>query len=478
MNTVVELPFLSKYKNQAIEYISTMVKRPLRESELARLDNLIKERFKNVEAVIHNPTKDVMVKTTLGNLAGWVQDRSDGAIMTGHGTIFRPHNEYNSIVGGMVDFLLKQRKVLKNKMFELMHAGRPPEDSEVKALDVGQKLFKLLANSFYGAYGEKGFHFYNPALGPAVTMTGQLIISATMFGFESFLSGNLWLRNADEMARHIAICLKSAGNSKISEEWGEHPALYDNITEEDVVQALCNSCSNTWKPEETARILLKGLTKDDLVNIYLRGNPHLFLTFPDAYECLQIAINGNIREADPDKLEQHHPEGKKALDRLAEGMKKWVAVHWTPVDLNQIVTKMIRRSVLIVDTDSNFLNLHPWMEWLDDNVEGFSNADEDKRLTGLNIMVYCLRLMSDFHMEELTKNLGVPEDKRKIINFKSEFVIKRLVMTEGKKHYAALVNWVALNLFNCWNPLRAYLPVIRWISGMIGQSAAKFSYKN
>jgi hypothetical protein len=76
------------------------------------------------------------------------------------------------------------------------------------------------------------------------------------------------------------------------------------------------------------------------------------------------------------------------------------------------------------------------MEWLTSYFD-YSDADEDCLLTGLNSMVYLLRLMNDYQMACLTRNLGVPEHKRKLINFKSEFVIARMVLTDGKKNYTA-----------------------------------------
>ena len=80
------------------------------------------------------------------------------------------------------------------------------------------------------------------------------------------------------------------------------------------------------------------------------------------------------------------------------------------------------------------------MEWLRENA-GLEGAEEDVQLTGMNVMVYLLRLMNDDQMAELTKNLGVPEEKRRLINFKSEFVISRMVLTNGKKHYTALLKF-------------------------------------
>ena len=438
---VLMIPFVQKYRAAAIEKLEAVSKRPLTPNELDRLDKMILVSYKDKAAVIHNSVTGKTADTSVGKLAGWFENRPGGAIITGHGSVFQTHSNYNSVVGEMVEFLLENRKVLKDKMFKLMHEGRPPDDPEVKALDVGQKLYKLLAVSFYGAYGERGFHFYNPALGPAVTYTGQLIIASTMFGFESLLFNNLWLRNRDEMARHIATCITEIGEDNIEDEWGEHPQLMEMVTPEYVTSMLVDASAPGWKAREYAEELTACMNKTQLLAIALRGDPHTFMTFPNAYADLQIALSGEIREADPGKLAKTHPKGKAAIERIIEGIKKWVAIRWLPVDLTHIVPKMVRRSVLLVDTDSNFINLHPWMQWLSTNMEGFDYANEQQHLTGLNIMVYILYMMSRFQMDILTKNMGVPEDKRILISFKSEFVIKRMVLTDGKKNYVALMRY-------------------------------------
>ena len=58
-----------------------------------------------------------------------------------------------------------KRKVVKHEMFQ--HAN--DEDKTIyNTLDVEQKVIKVLANAFYGAFGQNSFHFYNPVLGPSV----------------------------------------------------------------------------------------------------------------------------------------------------------------------------------------------------------------------------------------------------------------------------------------------------------------------
>ena len=432
------LPFLKTYVEEAARRLAALARRPLTEAELARLEAVARERCRDRRVAIVNPHYAVRSDTSLGRIAGWMQTRKPAApIVTGHGTLFKPHAEYKSVVGEMVDFLMKTRKVAKNQMFDLMRAGKHESDPEVKALDQRQKIFKLLANSFYGAYGEKGFHFYNDALGPAVTYTGQNIIASTMFGFEAFLTGNLWLRGPDEMARHVASCLMHCEGRDLQQEWGELPALAEAVDVEYVVSRLVDSSAPGWDAAACARGLVGTFGQGELLALALRGDPLSFMALPRAYGLLQTALAGEIKEADPGKIEQHHPAGKAAMEELYTGLRDWVMVHWMPADMPRIVGEMRRRTVCLVDTDSTFLNLHPWMAWLREN-GGLEGADEDRLLTGMNVMVYLLRLMNDDQMAALTRNLGVPEDRRRLINFKSEFVISRMVLTNGKKHYTAL----------------------------------------
>ena len=203
--------------------------------------------------------------------------------------------------------------------------------------------------SVYGAYGEKGFHFYNEALGPAVTYTGQCIISSTMFGFESFLTGNLWLRDADEMAKHVASCLMYSKGKDIQKEWGDHPDLAEAVDAEYVIAKLVDSSAPGWDAEAYARSLVTGFGKGELLALALRGDPYTFMGMPRAFELLQVALDGEIKEADPGKIEKHHPDGKRAMEKLYAGLRDWVAVHWMPPDMPRIVGEMKRRTVILVN---------------------------------------------------------------------------------------------------------------------------------
>ena len=434
--------FIDLYIGAARRQLEPLLGRPLDDGEVEAIrvvaaDRMVKNDF---QAVLLHPKRKAEGPVRLkGSLAAaWMAGRNPmPPIITGHGTLFRQHGEYNSVIGDLVAFLMGSRKVVKKQMLNLLREGRSPDDPEVKAADQLQKIWKLLANSFYGAFAEKGFHFYDAAMGPAVTYTGQLIISATLWGFETLLAGNAWIRSEDELWRHIAESAIAAGEADPADEWGAHPTP---PTHEDAERVLLKSCAPGWGAEDAVKRAVGMLDQETVNAIAYRGNLYAFLRHERAQDLLAVALSGEIREADPDKMEEHHPEGKKALEDLWEGVRKWVAFHWLPADMPARVAEMEREVVILGDTDSTFLHLAPWMEFLGGCFD-LTEATEEERLTALNAAVYVLRLSSDFQMGMLTRNLGVPEEKRKLINFKSEFVISRMVLTSGKKHYVALLQF-------------------------------------
>ena len=163
------------------------------------------------------------------------------------------------------------------------------------------------------------------------------------------MAGNLWLRNPDEMARHVSLCLLATEGRDPQDEWGEHPGLMDAIDEELIVAKLVDASAPGWPAEECARKLVAGRSKLELVALALRGDPYTFMTFPETYQLLTVAMSGEIREADPGKLEKHHPEGKAAMERLWDGLRDWVAVPWMPTDMPRLVAQMQRRTVILVN---------------------------------------------------------------------------------------------------------------------------------
>lgn len=91
-------------------------------------------------------------------------------------------------------------------------------------------------------------------------------------------------------------------------------------------------------------------------------------------------------------------------------------------------------------TDSNFLNLEPYYNFVRDNAS-FKVEETDMELTYkiVNLISYILgRVVTEAYWT-FTSNCNIPEDKRPIINMKNEFFMTRVLLTDKKKNYSSYV---------------------------------------
>jgi DNA polymerase elongation subunit (family B) len=98
--------------------------------------------------------------------------------LAANGAMF--HHEFVGIVPRLVDNVLVGRRIAKNEMLRLKqlyvntHDETYKKQSELQ--NILQGALKVAANSFFGVFLQKGFMFYDPRIGEAITLTGQYII--------------------------------------------------------------------------------------------------------------------------------------------------------------------------------------------------------------------------------------------------------------------------------------------------------------
>jgi len=98
--------------------------------------------------------------------------------LAANGAMF--HHKFVGIVPRLVDNVLVGRRIAKNEMLRLKQLYIDTKDPQYKKLsdlqNILQGALKVAANSFYGVFLQKGFMFYDPRIGEAITLTGQYII--------------------------------------------------------------------------------------------------------------------------------------------------------------------------------------------------------------------------------------------------------------------------------------------------------------
>ena len=126
-----------------------------------RLISNIMKKAESIPLFIENNYKNTEIDTDSEQILNLYFSKKP--TISGYGVLFKT-NAVN-VPGKILEHLIKQRKVVKNEMFK--HAN--DEDKTIyNMLDVEQKVIKVLANAYYGAFGQSSFHFYNPVLGPSV----------------------------------------------------------------------------------------------------------------------------------------------------------------------------------------------------------------------------------------------------------------------------------------------------------------------
>ncbi len=78
------------------------------------------------------------------------------------------------------------------------------------------------------------------------------------------------------------------------------------------------------------------------------------------------------------------------------------------------------RVVLISDTDSCFLNVNPWWEYVSQFYE-LAGCEEVTRTNIMNIIIHIVGKVIAETYQVFTGHMGIPKEKRKIVAMKSEF---------------------------------------------------------
>ncbi len=110
--------------------------------------------------------------------------KEDNIICTINGCFFKNHEKERSVYSEVLQELLSSRKTYKKKML----VAKEDKDTEnVTLYNTKQLVYKVLANSMYGAIANKTFRFFDVSCAGAITLSGQEALKTTIFKAEEYL---------------------------------------------------------------------------------------------------------------------------------------------------------------------------------------------------------------------------------------------------------------------------------------------------
>ena len=250
-------------------------------------------------------------------------------------------------------------------------------------------------------------------LGPSVTAQGRQLISSAILGFEGFLTDNIYFHEFSELSTFITNIL--------GEEYDDELLLatsYD-LTDELIVERLRSKCRFNITEMESAYIemIVDNATAGQKQKLYFKNNFFKFL------ECEEIMCVFR----DELQTEDYHnpgkpPEGiKDVVEYLSSMLRYFVGYPYPYNRKTEHADEMIRKTVLVCDTDSNFLYVFPFLKWFCD-ISGYVPDDlsKNRRVSIISIITFFITKFIDEVFARLNTNANVPQEHQHLINMKSE----------------------------------------------------------
>lgn len=447
------------------------------------LEKSINKRYEQHEcSVVNNYTKtqvpqDDSTKFYIRDLTNYIMSKEP--ICTSWGVMFKHHSEVPNPLADMIKKFMDLRNIHKSEMFK-----HPKGTEEFAAFNLLQLLDKVDANAVYGVLGQASSIFYNIYVAASITAEGRSLITSVILFFEMFLSNNVKFGSFDEIITYIYHVISEKNNRK----YNDKIILDRNISREECFAKIIYTCGDIiegrvkWLPSDKEmdiiwRILLS-LPQEDINRLYYKNN---LIAFVDNSSITRAIIYILESLKSPFMNPNEPPEEIKVeLETLTDLMREYVYYRYPIFDKIDKRDSMIMNVCAISDTDSAIVCLDGWYRYILDKVKDMSftisdrefDIDEDienepsteldydfirdeiitrekkiklmtivpqegLRYSIINIMAHICGVLVNEYMVEYTKNAhSFSPDRKCLIISKNEYLMKRMLLTMGKKHYA------------------------------------------
>ncbi|QQO92499.1 DNA polymerase catalytic subunit [Staphylococcus phage Machias] len=354
-------------------------------------------------------------------------------IVTGSGSIYQTQSQRKNLNAEMLKDFIDSRKVAKHNMF----ISKGVDDVKYHKYMNEQKTIKILANSYYGAMIQGNSIFYDPYSGPAITYSGVDIVTTSAIALERFIGSKIFFMNISEIYNYIVrIC---------QEEYKDHDIKINSVpTDNEILKGLLDNVEYNFSEDEENDLkeFFSNLTQDEKNRVYFKNNLYGLLDHTDIFDNKISKMTGREDFLDPNEP----PEDMiPLLDELFDILEDWVIYNYQDYNRMYRMNYKKRRSVLTIDTDSNFVHLDPlYQKMKEKKPEDFPIAEnglEDKleqRVGNISIINYQITKLLELSYHRFCKDLGLEDEHLGVISMKNEYLDKQLT-TDKKKTYASSV---------------------------------------
>lgn len=384
-----------------------------------------------------NNYKGISVQCSLEEIFNIILSKN--CILAGDGVLFQPHDKSLSDMVPVIIKYQQDRKKEKNLMKQYEKGT-----AEYLYHDRNQRNKKVVINALYGLFGYSKFRFFNINIAQAVTASGQLIISTATCCFENFLADNTKFILFEECM--LFINRMKSFYSNLPEEDKIIFSYLPDVSPEDAVTRIAEHSYSDYTETEAKYIVdcVASLTRDELKLIYYKNNlrefndteyiHNLLQEIFDAIEHIQLGELSAFDE--PDKFNTIcQPNAKELVEKLIHLYDIFV------LDTHQIFDRVRRtkytpkKSVMYIDTDSNFVALEEFVDYFMKTINDKYNNMESFIFKCTSILTMIVSHVVALTYTEFAKSMNMDMDYGSRIRMKNEFLFSILVFGTAKKRY-------------------------------------------
>lgn len=438
--------FLKKWKKYYLNIFTKMYPEIDKKELKTYLDEIIENNLINPKAKIHNNYIHKSIDVDLLSVIDWLEETKP--IIGGFGVFYKNQYQSKNPAANMLKNFLSLRKSYKKLLKKYNEKSYEYGDYDRKQLNEKQNT-----NSYYGAGGAPTSNFFNLYTATSVTYTGQSLISTTMTAFEAFLSNNVPFINLDDCLNFI--------NNITNEKFEIDDSFLPNITIDKLFKRLKTMFKVYYiEYDEIIINYLNRLSQKEINRLYYKNNLYEFSKLPKIRNKIHkiiknVKLYDNIDKCSDDELFKIGKEEFRDPNEVPETIKNDLKKLWNYYNefvlyinfafdrINRLKYDK-RKSVVTVDTDSNMVNLDPWLNFVKNNIididEDLKRRDKNKlKYIIINMMCYNITNMIQNVLKKYCEHSNIPEEFMPNINMKNEFLFSRLILSPVKKRYLSSV---------------------------------------
>lgn len=395
------------------------------------LVDIAKDYTTNHKAHLHNDYQDdTIIEADLLKFYDWY--KTNRPIAAGNGTFFYNQQQKQSPIQHVID-----GRIAARKKYQKIRDGYLGEDGDTSSyeyqyFEMMQMEAKVKINAIYGSFGAKTFQLYNIYTAACTTGTAQSLISTTAMAFEGFLNNSVKFKSLGEMMHLVA-------NVVVKDKHTLPLTGLEMIYDASKVKDLYKNLFVEYRPEYDTVLdnTFRHRTPEELTRLYYCNNLFAFIDNEMIRRRIQRVFDISESFRDP-----NHP-GENIIPDLQfiwDYCNEFVFYNHSYTEQINRLKHDQRSRVILIDTDSNVINIEPWINWCKEKIWITSttsmNAD-DLQFCSVNTIAYLITKMARTLLDRYATDCNVLPEYHSRLNIKNEFYFNKVLLAKVKKRYIA-----------------------------------------